>query len=467
MAIRFYNSLTRRKEAFEPRESGKVGMYTCGPTVYNFAHIGNLRTFMFQDLLRRHLLYRGFDVQHVMNITDIEDKIIRTCRETGESLPSLTGRFVDAFMEDLDMLGIMRPGLAPRATHHIDQMVKLIQQLQASGHTYEQDGSVYFKIGTFPSYGQLSHIDLSGLQQGASGRVDADEYDSDNARDFALWKAYTEDDGEVFWDTPLGKGRPGWHIECSCMSMEYLGESFDIHCGGIDLMFPHHENEIAQSEAATGKSFVRYWLHAAHLNIDGRKISKSLGNTITLRTLLDEGHDPIAIRYALRATHYRQPSNFSVDTLEASRQAVQRIRDFRMRLREVQRPDGDALAEVSMACETVFGEALDDDLNISGALAAVFEFIRVVNRQLDDAAVSADGAEAALALLDRLDEVVGVLGDAPAADQAPQEVQDMLEQRQTARREKNFARADELRDEMVAQGWVVEDTSDGPRLKPI
>jgi cysteinyl-tRNA synthetase len=465
MAIRLYNSLTRAKEAFQPREPGKVGMYTCGPTVYNYAHIGNLRTFMFQDLLRRHLLYRGFEVRHVMNITDVEDKIIRTCRETGEPLPSLTGRYVDAFMEDLDTLGVMRPGIAPRATEHIDQMVALIQRLEAGGHTYRQDGSIYFRIGTFPEYGKLSHLDVTGLREGGSGRVDADEYGQEDARDFALWKAYAEDDGAVYWDTAIGKGRPGWHIECSCMSMEYLGESFDIHCGGVDLMFPHHENEIAQSEAATGKPFVKYWLHAAHLNIEGQKISKSLGNTITLRGLLEEGHDPIAIRYALRATHYRQPSNFSRETLDAAKQAVQRIRDFRLRLRGVKRPDGDDLADACVACETAFGEALDDDLNISGALAAVFEFVRVVNRKLDDDAVSQAGAHRALDLLDRLDEVAGVLGDAPGAETAPPEIETMLAERQAARRAKDFAQADALRNQMAEHGWVVEDTPDGARLK--
>lgn len=464
MAIRLFNTLSRRKEAFEPRVPGKVGMYTCGPTVYSYAHIGNLRTFMFQDLLRRHLEYRGFEVDHVMNITDVEDKIIRACRETGESRESLTGRFTEEFLKDLDTLGVKPPGQAPRATDYIDQMVQLVETLRERGHTYEIDGSIYYKIDTFPGYGKLSHFRMDELQQGGSGRVDSDEYATDDPRDFALWKAYVEADGDVFWETSIGKGRPGWHIECSCMSMALLGESFDIHCGAVDLVFPHHENEIAQSEGATGKPFVKYWLHAAHLNIDGQKISKSLGNTITLRDLLDEGHDPVAIRWALRATHYRQPTNFSGDTLEAAKNSVERVRDFRHRLRDVAQPTGVSLDEPCAACEKAFGEALDDDLNVSGALAAVFDFIRTSNKLLDEGAVAAGGALAALALLDRLDAVTGLFGDAPDSE-APEEVLRWVQERQEARRGKDFGKADALREQLAAEGWVVEDTPDGPRVK--
>jgi len=465
MPIRFYNSLTRKKELFEPLKPGTVGMYTCGPTVYDYAHIGNLRTFMFQDLLRRHLEYRGYHVDHVMNITDVEDKIIRKCRETGEPRESLTARFTDAFFEDLDTLGVKRPGKAPRATEYIDGMVKLVETLRERGHTYEMGGSIYYKISTFDEYGKLSHFHLDDLQSGASGRVDVDEYQTEDARDFALWKAYVPEDGEVYWETPLGKGRPGWHLECSCMSMALLGESFDIHCGGVDLIFPHHENEIAQSEGATGKSFVKYWMHAAHLNIEGQKISKSLGNTITLRTLLEQGHDPIAIRYALRSTHYRQPTNFSQETLEAARNAVERIRDFRLRLQDVRMPDGEGVETEARACEEAFGEALDDDLNISGAIAAVFDFIRGTNRLMDANRLSESGARTALGLLDRLDAVVGFLGDAPGRE-APAAVMARVEERQSARKQKDFARADAIRDELLGQGWIVEDTPDGVRVKP-
>ena len=464
MAIRFYNTLSRQKEEFIPLQPGKVGLYTCGPTVYNYVHVGNLRTFMFQDLLKKHLKFQGFSVSHVMNITDVEDKIIRTCRETGESLQSLTDRYTEAFFDDLETLGIELPDHTPRATGYIEPMVDMIKTLRERGHTYEVDGSVYFKIKSFENYGKLSHFDVDTLQGGASGRVDSDEYETEDVRDFALWKAYVEDDGDVFWETEIGKGRPGWHLECSCMSMGLLGESFDIHCGGIDLVFPHHENEIAQSEAASGKPFVKYWLHAAHLNIAGQKISKSLGNSITLRSLLDEGHDPIAIRWVLRATHYRQPSNFSEETLEAARQSVQRVRDFRQRLKEVSQTDGENLQTICDSCESTFKESLDDDLNISGALAAVFDFIKEVNRGLDQNTVGIDGARNALALMDKLDTVTGLLGDAPA-EEVPERILEMVGQRQDARRDKDFAKADSIRDEMLDSGWILEDTPDGPRVK--
>ncbi len=463
MPIRFYNTLTRTKEDFEPLETGKVRMYTCGPTVYNYAHIGNLRTFMFEDLLRRHLKYRGFAVHHVMNLTDVEDKIIRACRETGESLKSLTARYAQAFFEDLDSLGIERAEEYPAATDHIDDMVALIKALRDRGHTYEADGSIYFKLSTFPEYGRLSHFDMDQLRTGASGRVDSDEYARDDARDFALWKAYDDEDGEVFWETELGKGRPGWHIECSCMSMKYLGESFDIHCGGIDNMFPHHENEIAQSEAATGKPFVRYWLHSAHLFVENRKMSKSLGNIYTLRDLVEKGHDPLAIRWALISTHYRQPSNFTFAGLDSAQESIHRIRDFRIRLGEV-RGDGDDLSGPTDSCEREFGKAMDDDLNISGALASVFEFLRESNRLMDQDELSQAGAQRALDLLDRLHAVTGLFAP-PAAPEAPQAVLDLVMERQEARRSKDFARADAIRDELAADGWVVEDTADGPRVK--
>ena len=464
MPIQFQNSITRKREIFEPIAPPKVGLYTCGPTVYNFAHIGNYRAYMFEDLLRRHLEYRGFDVTQVMNLTDVDDKIIRACRETGQALKSLTGPYVEAFFEDLDSLGIRRAHHYPAATDHIPEMVALIKALRDRGHTYEADGSIYFKLSTFPSYGKLSHVDLDQLQSGASGRVTVDEYEAENARDFALWKAYDEDDGEVYWETELGKGRPGWHIECSAMSMRYLGNSFDIHCGGVDNMFPHHENEIAQSECATGKTFVNYWLHNAHLMVEGKKMAKSLGNFYTLRDLLDKGHDPMAIRWVLIATHYRQPNDFTFDALEAAGQSLQRIRDFRLRLGEVS-GDGPGLSAETEACETAFGESLDDDLNISGALAKVFDFVRDTNRRLDAGEVGAQGARDALNLLDRLDAVTGLF--APGGDEAaPQAVLDLVEERQKARRDKDFARADSIRDSLLEQGWVIEDTPDGARVKP-
>ncbi|MCH7909714.1 MAG: cysteine--tRNA ligase [Candidatus Hydrogenedentes bacterium] len=463
MSIRLYNTLSRKKEVLEPLVPGKIGMYTCGPTVYSYAHVGNLRTFLFQDLLRRHLEYRGYEVTHVMNITDVEDKIIRACRETGEPREALTERYASAFFEDLRTLGVEAPEHCPRATDYIDEMVSLVEKLRAKDHTYEVDGSVYFKIGSFPDYGKLSHFDVDTLQQGASGRVEEDEYATDDPRDFALWKGYVEEDGDVFWETSIGKGRPGWHLECSCMSMAILGESFDIHCGAIDLVFPHHENEIAQSEAATGKPFVKYWLHAAHLNIDGRKISKSIGNVVSLRELLKDGHDAAAIQWALRATHYRQPTNFSVDTLQAAQQAVQRIREFRTRLGDVRQADGNPLEDSCATCEERFGAALDDDLNISGALGAVFDFVRDTNKLIDAEELGEGGARNALALLDRLDTVTGMFGDGETST-VPPEIEQLLDERQKARRSKDFARSDSIRDELNDLGWILKDTPEGPRL---
>jgi cysteinyl-tRNA synthetase len=461
MGIRFYNSMTRRKEDFLPLAPPQVRLYACGPTVYNYAHIGNLRTFMFEDLLRRQLEYRGYDVVHVMNITDVEDKIIRTVRQTGESLAALTGRYTQAFFEDLDTLGCKRPTHTPTATGSMDAIIALIQRLLDTGHAYQVDGSVYFKVSSFCDYGKLSHLDAEGLQHGASGRVDSDEYNTEDVRDFALWKAYVPEDGDIFWEAPFGKGRPGWHIECSAMSMSLLGESFDLHCGAVDLMFPHHENEIAQSEAATGKPFVTYWLHAAHLNIEGQKISKSLGNVINLRTLLDEGYDAVTVRWALRATHYRQPTNFSRDSLDAAKNAVERIREFRRRLDAVA-GEGESLEQQIAACETAFGEALDDDLNISAALAAVFDFIRDVNRLIDENKLSKSGAEQAHALLDRLNEVVCLFDR--AIDEVPGDIWTLVLARQDARRAKDYAKSDELRAALAARGWTVKDTAEGPQV---
>ncbi len=464
MPIRFYNTLTRQKEVFTPLSPPRVGLYTCGPTVYNFAHIGNFRAYMFEDLLRRHLEFRGYEVTQVMNLTDVEDKIIRTARKTGEPWKSITQRYSQAFFEDLDTLGIERAEVYPAATDHVPEMVELVKALRAKGHTYETGGSIYFRLSTFPDYGKLSHFNIEELETGASGRVDADEYERENARDFALWKAYDEEDGDVFWETELGKGRPGWHIECSAMSMKYLGASFDIHTGGIDNMFPHHENEIAQSEAASGKPFVKYWLHCAHLYFDGRKMAKSFGNFYTLRDLVEKGHDPVAIRWVLLATHYRQPNNFTFDALEAAGQSLRRVRDFRLRLKDVVTVDGSDLAQETAACEAAFGDALDDDLNISSALAVIFDFIRDTNKLIDANELSAAGAKRALSLLDKLDMVVGVLGDADD-EEAPQEILDRVMERQKARREKDFAKADAIRDALAEDGWVIEDTPDGPRVK--
>ena len=463
MPIRFYNTLTRQLDEFVPLEPGKAGLYTCGPTVYNFAHIGNFRTYLFEDLLRRHLKYRGYAVTQVMNLTDVEDKTIRAARETGEPLKALTKRYIQAFFEDLDTLRIERAEYYPAATDHIPEMVDLIKILREKGHTYEADGSIYFRLASFPEYGKLSHFDMDQLRDGASGRVDVDEYETEDARDFALWKAYVEEDGAVFWETDLGKGRPGWHIECSAMSMKYLGASFDLHTGGVDNMFPHHENEIAQSECATGKTFVKYWMHSAHLVVEGRKMSKSLGNFFTLRDLVQAGHNPLAIRYALIATHYRQPNNFTFEALDAANQALNRVRDFRLRLPSFATKNGRDLEAETTACEKAFGEALDDDLNMSAALAAIFDFIRETNRMADKGQVSAEGAARAEALLQRLDTVTGLFP--PIDDAVPQAVLDLALERQQARRSKDFARSDAIRDQLLSEGWIIEDTAAGPRVK--
>ena len=463
MALRFFDTMTRTKEVFKPLEPGKVGLYTCGPTIYNYAHIGNFRAYIFEDLLRRYLEYRGYAVKHIMNLTDVEDKLIRTCRETGEKLTDITAKYAQAFFQDLDALGIRRADAYPAATDHIPEMIQIIKQLRDKGHTYESEGSIYFKLNSFPEYGRLSHMDLEQLRDGASGRVDNDEYESDTARDFALWKQWVEDDGDVYWETELGKGRPGWHIECSAMSMKYLGESFDIHCGGVDNIFPHHENEIAQSQCATGKQFSKYWLHCAHLVVENKKMSKSLGNFYTLRDLAEKGIDLIAVRWVLLATHYRQPNNFSFEAIEAANQSLRRIRDFQIRLAETG-GEGDSLEKECAACEERFTAALDDDLNISGGLAAVFDFVRAVNSKIDAAQVGETGAANAAALLDRLDAVTGLFA-MPEESGPPKTILDLVQARQQARREKDFTRADEIRDNLADEGWLLEDTPDGPRVK--
>jgi cysteinyl-tRNA synthetase len=329
--LKLHNTLTNADEEFHPLEEGVVRFYTCGPTVYDYAHIGNFRTFVFQDLLRRYLEHRNYRVIHVMNITDVDDKTIHNARAQGMTLRDYTAKYTEAFLADCKTLRIEMPGLMPRATDHIPEMVALIQKLEEKGYTYRKDGSIYFSIAHFPGYGRLSKADFSGAQAGA--RVDTDKYDKENARDFVLWKAKKE--GEDFWETDIGPGRPGWHIECSAMSMKYLGETFDIHCGGVDLIFPHHENEIAQSESATGKPFVRYWVHPEFLIVEGEKMSKSKDNFFRLKDLLDQGHSPEAIRYLLLSVHYRKQLNFTMDGLRQAQSSIQRLEDFLLRAKEI------------------------------------------------------------------------------------------------------------------------------------
>jgi cysteinyl-tRNA synthetase len=446
-----------------------VRIYTCGPTVYNHAHIGNLRTFLFEDFLCRSLRYLGYSVEQVMNLTDVDDKTIRDASKAGLGLREFTDRYIASFFEDLDTLGVERAAAYPRATDHIEGMIELVRTLEERGHAYRsEDGSVFFRIASDPDYGRLSGVDP---EQGRRGeRVAQDEYGKEDVRDFVLWKAAKE--GEPAWDSPWGKGRPGWHLECSAMSMHYFGESFDIHCGGVDNIFPHHENEIAQSESATGKPFATLWLHSEHLMVDGQKMSKSLGNQYTLKDLLERGADPRALRYLFVAAHYRQKLNFTFDSLEAAGAALKRVDDMRFRLEnstegEEERPTIAGLTE-TLAAETA--AALGDDLNASEALAALFRFVRGVNRAIEEEDLGPgdrDRVEQALADVDR---VFGVLDGArwKAADKeglADEAVDALLAARQEARGRRDFAEADRIRDELTAAGIVIEDTPQGPRWR--
>jgi len=464
MALRFYNTMTRRVEPFTPLEPGRVRMYTCGPTVYDYAHIGNFRAYVFEDLLRRYLKFRGYQVTQVMNLTDVDDKTIRGARREGISLAEYTARYKQAFFEDLDTLRIERAEHYPAATDHIPEMIALIERLLERGHAYvSDDGSVYFDISSFPEYGKLSRIDTGGLKAGA--RVAHDEYAKEDVADFALWKAWDEEDGDVYWDSPWGRGRPGWHIECSAMSMKYLGESFDIHTGGIDNIFPHHENEIAQSEAATGRRFVRYWLHCAHLIVEGQKMSKSLGNFYTLRDVLQRGYTGREVRFVLISTHYRQSLNFTFESLEAARNALTRIDETRERLRGVTTTESSGeVAGWATDAEQAFIAGLDEDLNIAPAMAAMFDLLRKVNRALDSGGISRAEAEAVDRVLRRMDRVLGFL-EPEGEEQPPEEVLDLVRERERLRRRREWRRADEIRARLLAMGWELQDTPSGTRIK--
>lgn len=462
MALRFRNSLTRTKEDFKPIEPGKVNMYTCGPTVYYYAHIGNFRAYVFEDLLRRYLKYKGYRVTQVMNLTDIDDKTIRDSQKEGVSLKQFTTRYSEAFFEDLDALGIERAEYYPAATEHIDEMVGIIKKLAERGIAYEVDGNWYFSIEKFPDYGKLAHIDKTGMKAGA--RVSADEYEKDSVSDFALWKAWDEKDGDVYWETELGKGRPGWHIECSAMSTKYLGNHFDIHTGGVDNMFPHHENEIAQTEGATGEKFVNYWLHCEYLIVDGRKMSKSFGNFYTLRDVMDKGYQPRAVRYQLMATHYRQQLNFTFEGVEAATRAITRYNDFVDNLKAYAggQSSGEADDIIGKA-QAGFEASLDDDLNISGALGAVFDFVRDINRLRDEDKLSPEERDNALAAIEKFDTVLNFRIEREEIDDDA--IKKMIDERTEARKNKDFATADKIRDDLEAMGIVLEDTPQGVRYK--
>jgi cysteinyl-tRNA synthetase len=490
MTLRLFNTLTGQLDALEPADGKALRMYACGPTVYDYGHIGNFRTFLQIDLLRRFLRLSGVAVRHVMNITDVDDKIIRNAAADGIAIGDYTSRFVDAFFEDLESLRIERPEQIARATEHIAQMVELIEKLAATGAAYKvEDGSWYFKLKSFPEYGKLSKKDLSGMEDGA--RVDVDEYEKDSARDFALWKAPKP--GETSWDTAIGPGRPGWHIECSAMAMEYLGESFDLHCGGEDLMFPHHENEIAQSETATHKQFARHWMHVRFLLVDGKKMSKSEGNFYTLRDLLLKGYKASAIRLALISVPYRRPLNFTFDGLTDATNAIDRLRTFRSRLNAGKLLAGEnpVLQEAAKKARAAYFEALANDLNTADALASVFELVRAANTAMDDEQLFAADREAMLPVLADFDAVFDVLEDRDAeptrralewaeqegrmSEVAPEliaaqsltdaAIEALVVERTAAKKARNFARADQIRNELAEKGVILEDSKDGVRWK--
>lgn len=469
--ISLYNTLSGKTEPFVPQKAGEVRMYTCGPTVYDFAHIGNFRTFVFQDILRRFLKHCGFKLKHVMNLTDVDDRIIAAAAAAGVGIREYTEKYAQAFFDDCQTLSIEAPEHWVRATDHVEDMVKLIERLRKKSFTYSGDGSIYYRIAKFPDYGKLSKIDLTGIQAGA--RVDNDRYEKESARDFALWKAPKP--GEHFWKTEIGDGRPGWHIECSAMAMKYLGDTLDIHAGGVDLAFPHHENEIAQSEAATGKPFVRYWLHAEHLLVEGEKMSKSLGNFYTLRDLFAKGYKPSALRFALASVPYRRQLNFTFDGLQQAASAVERLRNFSERLGAGKFPAGKQQRMADRVAEATgeFRAGLGDDLNTARALAAVFDLVREANTAMDKGEFRKGDVPAIQEFLATFDRVFAVLKDndaaklralgygASASGPSDEEIEKLIADRNAARQRRDFATSDRIRKELADRAIIIEDTKDG------
>ncbi len=462
--LKIFNTLTRKKEVFKPLENKKVRMYACGPTVYNFPHIGNYRAYVAADLLHRTLLYLGYKVKLIMNLTDVDDKTIRDSKKEKKKLDAFTKPFIKGFFEDLKALNILPADIYPRATEHISEMVKIIKILLKKGIAYKgKDDCIYYSINKFKKYGKLAHLDKEQLLAGASG-IRADEYSKENVRDFALWKAYTKDDGNVFWDTDIGKGRPGWHIECSAMSTKYLGKSFDVHTGGVDLIFPHHENEIAQSEGAFDKKFVKYWIHNEWLLVEGKKMSKSLGNFYTLRDLLEKDYDSFAVRYLLLATHYRQQLNFTLKGLEAAKNSLQRIWDFVERLESIEGKNNSKFSDIVVKYSKKFKSAVSDDLDISKALAVMFDFIHDTNRLIEKNDFGKKNAKEALNLMKEFDSVLGLLRE---KEKLSKELADLIKQREKARKDKNFKLADKIRKDLKKKGIILEDSCSGVRWKKI
>lgn len=464
--LKLFNTLSREKETFIPLRPGEVRMYSCGPTVYNNPHIGNLRTFLWSDLLRRYLEYRGLRVKQVMNITDVEDKIIRNANAAGQDIHTYVDPYIVAFHDSLKKLRIRPADSYPRATEYIEQMVELVETLTARGHTYVADGSTYFRVATLPDYGKLSRVEIDASS--SFSRIESDEYEKESARDFVLWKAKKEN--EPAWQTAIGEGRPGWHLECSAMSMGLLGETFDIHTGAVDLIFPHHENEIAQSEGATGKPFVRYWVHGEHLNIDQQKMSKSLGNIYTLAEIEEMGYSPVVLRYALLSVPHRTKLNFTTQSLDDARHALARIESFLLRLDEVAASaprdaahadeEGDALIGRFLSD---FQQAMDDDLNTAGALGALFTFIRDANTAIDAGRISAGDAAGIRAAMMKIDPVLDIFPDREQSIDA--EIESLIAARNAARKARNFAESDRIRDLLLARGILLEDTPGGTRWR--
>lgn len=463
--LKFFNTLSRKIEEFHPIEPGRVRMYMCGPTVWNFAHIGNFRTFVFGDILRRYFKFKGYELTHVFNLTDIDDRIINEAAKLGISIDEFTAPYIDAFWEDFDALGNERPDITPRATQHIAEMIDIISRLLENGKAYESDGSIYYRIASFPEYGKLSKINFSGNIHGGSERIDTDKYEKEDARDFALWKLVGESE-QPGWDAPFGRGRPGWHIECSAMSMKYLGETFDLHAGGQDLQFPHHENEIAQSEGATGKLFAKYWIHSEFLKIDDITMSKSKGNFFTFRDLRAQGYSPLAIRYLLLSVPYRKQLNFTFEGLKGAEATVERLRNFRSLVRDAS-PRAGANPAIAARVESALNEfeaAMDDDFNTAVALASIHDLVREVNSALAADEVLSVNRDQVLAAIAKFDHVLGIFGP-ESAEMLDSEIEKLIEERQDARKMRNFARSDEIRDSLARCGIILEDTKEGVRWK--
>ena len=463
MELRFFNTLTRNLDTFKPVNPGEAKMYTCGPTVYNYAHIGNFRAYMFEDILRRTLEYFGYTVTQVMNLTDVDDKTIRDSRAQKLPLTEFTSKYKEAFFDDIKTLNIEKAEVYPAATDHIPEMIELIRVLMEKGYAYQaNDKCIYFSINKFAEYGKLARIDRENQRDGV--RISNDEYAKETVGDFALWKAWDEKDGDVAWDSPWGKGRPGWHIECSAMSMKYLGETFDLHTGGVDNMFPHHEDEIAQSESVTGKKWVNYWLHCEHLMVDNTKMSKSLGNFYTLRDLLEKGYTGREVRWVLIGTHYRKKLNFSLAALDQARETLGKFSTLFARMKEITAAgDGSEVATAVEQAQSQFRTAIADDLNSAGATAALFALVREGNRLADSGTLSAAGAAKILDCCRDFDRIFGCLDvdAAPVAEEFPAEVVAMAEERAAARKNKNWAESDRLRDAIKAAGFLVEDAPGG------